>query len=53
MRNKPDMKYTLFWKAKDEMAVGRCFIVLISVILAFILALLGRPIAGFLHWPWP
>ena len=49
-----NMKYTLYRRRKrngDEVVVGRSFVALVWVILFFILIILGRSIAGFVHWP--
>lgn len=54
MRRQTDIKYTLYHRKKangDEVLIGRSFVRLVWVILAFILILLGRSIAGFFHWP--
>jgi hypothetical protein len=54
MPNIPEMKYTLYRRTKrngDEVVIGRSFVWLVWVILAFILIVLGRSLAGFLHWP--
>jgi hypothetical protein len=54
MPSKPDMKYTLYRRTRgnngEEVAIGRSFVWLVWVILAFILIILGRSIAGFLRW---
>jgi hypothetical protein len=54
MPSKPEMKYTLFRRTRrngDEVVGGRSFVWLVWVILAFILILAGRSLAGFVHWP--
>ena len=47
-----NMKYTLYRRRKrngDEVVLGRSFVWLVWVILAFILIVLGHSIAGFFH----
>lgn len=49
----PDMKYTLYRRKRkngEEVAVGRSFVWLVWIILAFILILLGHSV-GFVRWP--
>jgi len=48
------MKYTLYRRKRrngDEVVVGRSFVWLVWIFLAFILILAGRSLAGFIHWP--